>query len=312
MLSSIGCIEETKKEKTLPHGWKWHKDELFGVRLECPEEWEIGFYPYNPSITEFREFNWFDPKKEETVFWLTCKEVDVLFDLGEYVKEELAWPTKEIKNVKIDGVPGKRWKTGSANHTFVNTYVISNDKMLYDFFFVEEDIDETGYQILDSVKFGPRKRIIPSWEWYVNKKMGIRLRYPEKWEVRPSPLDPNAIEFKYFTSFSPEEPEVVLSIKCKKVKKDFNLEAYIEKQPFWPPDEMEDIKIDGIPGKQLKEEIGADVMNCRHPVTVYRTQVRRYTVFNGRLFEFFFIEDEIIGETGYQALKSFEFLRLKQ
>ncbi|HIH97600.1 MAG TPA: hypothetical protein HA346_01115 [Thermoplasmata archaeon] len=148
------------------------------------------------------------------------------------------------------------------------------------------------------------KTEIPSgWKWYENETFGIRIGYPEKWEVEPHPYNPNIIEFKYFTSIYPETPGVVFSLKCKEVKRDFDLEAYLKEGMHWPPDEIKDVKINGIPGKQLKVLMEADTIRG----TIDQTDVRTYVVSNEKLFKFWFVEDEI-GKTGYQILDSVEFL----
>jgi hypothetical protein len=151
------------------------------------------------------------------------------------------------------------------------------------------------------------KTEIPSgWKWYENETFGIRMGYPEKWRVGPHPYNPNIIEFKYFTSLTPKYPEtlnVVFSLRCKEVKSGFDLKTYLKEEIHWPPDEMKNVKIDGIPGKQLKTEMGVDTL----VETIYQTEVRTYVVSNEKLFKFFFVEDEI-GKTGYQILDSVEFL----
>jgi hypothetical protein len=152
------------------------------------------------------------------------------------------------------------------------------------------------------------KTEIPSgWKWYENETFGIKMGYPEKWEVEPHPYNPNIIRFKYFTSYSPETPLAVFVFRCKEVKKDFDLEAYLKEGRHWPPDEMKNVRIDGIPGKQSKE-----IMETETPTeTIYQTDVETfvttYVASNEKLFEFFFVEEEI-GKTGYQVLDSVEFL----
>jgi hypothetical protein len=147
------------------------------------------------------------------------------------------------------------------------------------------------------------KTEIPSgWKWYENETMGIRIGYPEKWNVEPYPYNPNIIDFTYFTSLSPETPNVVFCIDCKEVKRDFDLEAYLKEGIWREPKETKDVKIDGFPGKQVKELTGVDILTG----TIYQTDVTTYVVSNKKLFEFFFVEDEI-GKTGYQILDSVEF-----
>jgi hypothetical protein len=153
------------------------------------------------------------------------------------------------------------------------------------------------------------KTLPAGWKWYENETFGIRMGYPEKWEVGPHPYNPNnlyslnVIEFKYFTSACPTEKlNVVFSLGCKEVKKDFDLKAYLKEGRHWPPDEMKNVRIDGIPGKQLKTEMGVDTL----VETIYQTDVKTYVVSNEKLFKFFFVED-VIGKTGYQILDSVEF-----
>jgi hypothetical protein len=168
-MSSCGCIKESKEEKekmkTLPAGWKWYENEIFGIRMGYPEKWEVGPHPYNPNIIEFKYFTSVCPtEKLNVVFSLECKKVKKDFDLEAYLKEGRHWPPDEMKNVKIDGIPGKQLKVVMETETptetiyqtdvetFVTTYVVSNEK-LFKFFFVEDEIGKTGYQILDSVEF---------------------------------------------------------------------------------------------------------------------------------------------------------------
>jgi hypothetical protein len=146
------------------------------------------------------------------------------------------------------------------------------------------------------------KTLPAGWKWYENETLGIRMGYPEKWEVEPYSHNSNVIiDFKYFTSYSPETPDVVFSIDCKKVMRDFDLEAYLKEGIYWPPDEIKDVKIDGIPGKQLKEFTETEIQ------ARYETLVFTYVVSNEKLFEFYFVEEDI-GKTGYQILDSVEFL----
>jgi hypothetical protein len=165
MLSFIGCIKESKEEKekmkTLPAGWKWYENETFGIRMGYPENWEVEPYSYNPNIIEFKYFTSICPtEKLNIVFSLECKEVKKDFDLNAYLNKQLWWPPDEVKAVKINGIPGKQFKvdvmvdtlTGSFPQTDIETFVVVNNK-LFEFFFVEDKIGETGYQILDSVDF---------------------------------------------------------------------------------------------------------------------------------------------------------------
>jgi hypothetical protein len=98
---------------------------------------------------------------------------------------------------------------------------------------------------------------------------------------------------------------VVFFLLYQQVEKDFNLEAYLKEQLWWPPDEIKDVKIDGFPGKQLKNMARVDTLKENVPTTV--TDIRTFVVVNDKLFNFFF-EEEIIGETGYQILDSVKFL----
>jgi hypothetical protein len=153
------------------------------------------------------------------------------------------------------------------------------------------------------------KTLPAGWVWYENETFGIRLAYPEKWEVEPSPYNPdnlyslNVIEFKHPTSLHPHSTNVVFYLGCKKVEKDFDLNAYLNKQLWWPPDEAKDVKIDGVPGMQFKVNEMADILTG----SFSRTAIRTFVVVNNKLFKFFFVEDEI-GKTGYQILDSVEFL----
>jgi hypothetical protein len=147
------------------------------------------------------------------------------------------------------------------------------------------------------------KTLPAGWVWYENETFGIRMGYPEKWKVEPYSYNSNIIiDFKYFTSACPTEKlNVVFSLECKEVKKDFDLEAYLKEGRHWPPDEMKNVKIDGIPGKQLKEEKETETPTETIYQTDVETFVTTYVVSNEKLFEFFFVEDEI-GKTGYQIL----------
>jgi hypothetical protein len=68
-------------------------------------------------------------------------------------------------------------------------------------------------------------------------------------------------------------------------------------------EEVKDVIVGGVPGKQTKVIVGTEG-------TEYFTDVATFVVYKGRLFEFFFTEEEA-GKIGYRMLDTVEFIGRK-
>jgi hypothetical protein len=183
-LSSCGCIKETKEEpkeviketkeepkevfgdekmKTLPHGWKWYENKEWGLRIGYPRNWRVGPDPLIPHNDPPRDI---DFKKGWLMFGtlmfdIYSEEVGEDFDLMEYTVKKSRCGEEEVKDVIIGGVPGKQTKRivvteGTERLTEVTTFVVYKGR-LFEFFFIEEEVGEIGYRMLDTVEFIGRK-----------------------------------------------------------------------------------------------------------------------------------------------------------
>jgi hypothetical protein len=107
LLSSIGCIKETKKEKKeesspekvkIPVSqWKWFENEKAGYKLKCPASWEGGGY-YSRYSFKAPEEEWHD-----AIIWLHAdprSSVPLLEQAEYWVDED---KVEEWKNITLGG-----------------------------------------------------------------------------------------------------------------------------------------------------------------------------------------------------------------
>ena len=174
LLSSIGCLKESKKEEISPEKvkvpsleWKWYENKEFGFRIKHPTDWKI--------IEKKKDVQFMEG---ENFFIVLIEKKGKDFDFEKFIKDHSSyWEDSEeftivkCKNVTVGGKPGRQfvikyeWKLGE-NHTLPpifgeneNLYVIYkvytsifNRGRLYEFCF-DKKIATIGNEILESVEF---------------------------------------------------------------------------------------------------------------------------------------------------------------
>ena len=153
---------------------------------------------------------------------------------------------------------------------------------------------------------GEKMKTLPrGWKWYENEEWGLRIGYPWNWRVGPNPYDshipPREIYFK--KGWSLKIGPLMFDIYSKEVGEDFDLMEYTVKKSRCGEEEVKDVIVRGVPGKQTKRIVETEG-------TERFTDVTTFVVYKGRLFKFFFREEEA-GKIGYRMLDTVEFIGRK-
>jgi hypothetical protein len=153
MLSSCGCLKESKEEKekmkTLPAGWKWYENKEWGFRIGYPGEWEVITYEEHPHRINFKRSGkegilsiGFLPVKKD---WVSIDEYSNYSGFIRYVTIG-GERGKIVKDIIVEMTPGAK--------PFVNYRAFAeHNQKLFDFLLSSKPNDPLSLKMLSTVEF---------------------------------------------------------------------------------------------------------------------------------------------------------------
>jgi hypothetical protein len=172
ILSSCGCIKETKeepkkafggKEMEIPSGWKVYENKEWGIRVAYPPKVEVvrSKTPGGMLDVDFK----FENKELGDAFGISCKKIGKDFDLASYAARRSGADKEGLEDVTVGGKPGKMEKhkeyvvPGVPPDTCVWVFVVHKGRV-FEFLFGGQESgpqkgiwEETGNRMLDTVEF---------------------------------------------------------------------------------------------------------------------------------------------------------------
>jgi hypothetical protein len=166
MLSSCGCIKETKeepkeafggKEMEIPSGWKVYENKEWGIRVAYPPKVEVvkSKSPGGKLDVDFK----FENKELGDAFGISCEKIGKDFDLASYAAQSAYANKEDLEDVTVGGKPGKMEKhkvyvmPGEPADLCVWAYAVHKGRVFEFLFGGEDPWEEIGYKMLDTVEF---------------------------------------------------------------------------------------------------------------------------------------------------------------
>jgi hypothetical protein len=168
ILSSCGCIKETKEEpkevfgdekmKTLPAGWKWYVNETLGMRIGYPGDWKVKEDQYESIDKVLFEKAFSENEAWGDMLSIDSEEIEEDYDLTKHTADT-SYSKEYQEKFIIGGKPGIKvtleMRVGEKKPC-LNTWIYAIHKgRVFEFSFLEEDGEYVGliYKVLDTVQF---------------------------------------------------------------------------------------------------------------------------------------------------------------